>query len=373
MKGGVPANVEDSASFVLEGNYLTVGSAAMYSKNHQKPTALKDGVLNPVANKMIEKLTAFINRHELIILTTHDPADLDGLGAQMIMACVLRERGKNFRIINASPIPKHINCLYPKGLVEQWDNEKHGELPERSGLLMVDTADERTMGHMKEIIGRFREVFVIDHHETEASFPGIADPSAASASEITVELAENMGVAIDPQTAYAAYAGIACDSGFFAFPKTGPRTFRSAITLFELGAQPNEVYHLLRENATVASLLLQKKSISGMTLYCNNRVAVQTLRLADFAETGALPEESEGFVNFPLRAKDIIVSLLLKETQEGKIRCALRSKGKVNVAKIAQELGGGGHLNAAGFKSELDINQTLSLAMEKIARHLDDV
>jgi phosphoesterase RecJ-like protein len=237
---------------------------------------------------------------------------------------------------------------------------------------MVDTADERTMGHMKEIIGRFREVFVIDHHETMPSFPGISDPSAASASEITVELAGNMGVAIDPQTAYAAYAGIACDSGFFAFPKTGPRTFRSAITLFELGVKPNDVFRQQRENATVASLLLQQKSIAGMVLYCNNRVAVQMLRLEDFAEAGALPEESEGFVNFPLRSKDIIVSLLLKETQEGKIRCALRSKGMINVAKIAQELNGGGHLNAAGFKSELDIKQTLSLALEKIERYLDD-
>jgi phosphoesterase RecJ-like protein len=322
---------------------------------------------------MIEELTAFIERHELIILTTHDPADVDGIGAQMVMACVLRERGKKFRIINASAIPKHISSLDPKGLVEQWDNEEHGLLPEQSGLLMVDTADERTMGQMREIIGRFKEVFVIDHHETKASFGGLSDPSAASTSEMTVELAGEMGVPIDPQAAYAAYAGIAYDSGFFAFPKTGPRTFRSAITLFELGVKPNEVYLQLRENARVASLLLQKKSIAGMTLHCDNRVAVQTLRLEDFAEAGALPEESEGFVNFPLRAKDIIVSLLLKETQEGKLRCALRSKGKVNVAKIAQELNGGGHLNAAGFKSELDINQTLSAALEKIARHLDDV
>jgi phosphoesterase RecJ-like protein len=260
----------------------------------------------------------------------------------------------------------------PKGLVEQWDKLKHGELPEQAGLLMVDTADERTMGQMKEIISRFKEVFVIDHHETKADFAGIADPSAASASEITVELAGSMGTAIDPQTAYAAYAGIAYDSGFFSYPKTGPGTFRSAISLYELGVKPNDIYRHLRENASIASLLLQKRAIASMTLYCDGRVAVQTLRIRDFAEAGALPEESEGFVNFPLRAKDIVISLLLKETQEGKIRGALRSKGKLNVAKIAQELNGGGQLNAAGFKSDLDINQTLVRILEKIAHHLDN-
>jgi phosphoesterase RecJ-like protein len=321
---------------------------------------------------MIEKLTAFIQRHDLIVLTTHDPADVDGLGAEMVMACVLRDQGKPFRIINASAIPKHLDYMDPKGLVEQWDNAKHGELPERAGLLMVDTADERTMGQMKETVSWFKEVFVIDHHETRDNFAGIVDPAAASASEMTVELAEKMGAAIDPQAAYTAYAGIAYDSGFFSYPKTGPRTFRSAQALYELGVKPNDIYRHLRENASTASLLLQKKAVASMTLHCGGRVAVQTLRLKDFAEAGALPEESEGFVNFPLRARDVVVSLMLKETQEGKIRGSLRSKGDLNVAKIAQELNGGGHLNAAGFKSDLDINQTLVQVLEKITRHLDD-
>jgi phosphoesterase RecJ-like protein len=321
---------------------------------------------------MIEELKAFIQRHELIVLTTHDPADVDGLGAQMVMACVLRDQGKRFRIINASAIPKHLDYMDPKGLVEQWDKVQHGGLPEQAGLLMVDTADERTMGQMREIVSRFKEVFVIDHHETRDNFAGIADPGAASTCEMTVELAESMGAAIDPQAAYAAYAGIVFDSGFFSFPKTGPRTFRSALSLYELGVKPNDVYRHLRENASTASLLLQKKAIAGMTLYCDNRVAVQTLRFKDFAEAGALPEDTDGFVNFPLRARDIVVSLMLKETQEGKIRGSLRSKGDINVAKIAQELNGGGHLNAAGFKSELDINQTIAHVMEKITRCLDE-
>jgi phosphoesterase RecJ-like protein len=121
----------------------------------------------------------------------------------------------------------------------------------------------------------------------------------------------------------------------------------------------------------MAALQLQKKAVSGMTLHCHNRVAVQILRTDDFNETGALQEETEGFVNFPLRAKDIVVSLLLKESPEGKVRCSLRSKGTVNVAKISQEFKGGGHINAAGFKSELDIDRTLKIALVKIAEHLD--
>jgi bifunctional oligoribonuclease and PAP phosphatase NrnA len=322
---------------------------------------------------MADKLTEFMGRYDFFILSTHDPADADGLGAQMVLACILREQRKKFRIINASAIPKHFRYMDPQGIIEQWDKEQHEELLEQAGLILLDTADERTMGHMKETVYQSREVFVVDHHEPKphAAFSGIVDPSSASTCELTVELAKNLGIVIDPQTAFAAYIGIAYDTGFFAYPKTGPRTFRSAMALFGLGVKPNEVYRQLHENASTGSLLLQKRALASLTLHHENRVAVQVLCLEDFAEAGALQEDTEGFVNFPMKAKEVVVSLLLKESPEGKIRCSLRSKGNINVAKIAQELNGGGHINASGFKSELDINQTLALTLAKIAEHLD--
>lgn len=323
--------------------------------------------------KYVNDILSFFNRHELIVLTTHDPADADGLGAQMVMASILRKHKIKSRIINASAIPAHFDYMDARKIVEQWDPEKHGSVPEYSGLLMLDTADENTTGPMKDIIGQFKEVFVIDHHESkdDAVYKGIIDSTAASTCEMTIDLAKTMGTFIDKDTAFAAYVGIAYDTGFFAYPKTGAGTFRAALMLYELGVQPYDIYHRLRENNSLPSLLLQKKAIASMTLHCNNRVAVQMLRAGDFAETGALPEETEGFVNFPLRAGNIAVSLFLKETPDKNVRCSLRSKGKVNVAKIAQEFNGGGHHNAAGFKSDSDINRTMEAALEKISAYLD--
>ena len=320
------------------------------------------------------QLAKFIGRHDFFILTTHDPADADGLGAQLVTACILREKGKKFRIINASAIPRQFKFMDSQGIVEQWDDVQHGKLPEQAGLILLDTASADTTGQMKEIVYRAREVFVIDHHEPgpRFDFKGISDPSSASTCELTIALAEAFGAALDPSAASAAYIGIAYDTGFFAYPKTGPGTLQSAVTLLGLGVKPNEAYQRLHENASVEALLLQKKALTGMTLHCGNRVAVQTLRLNDFAEAGALPEDTEGFVNFPLKAKEVVVSLLFKESPDGKVRCSLRSKGNINVAKIAQEFNGGGHINAAGIKSKLDLDQTLAVVMEKVAQHLDE-
>jgi phosphoesterase RecJ-like protein len=322
---------------------------------------------------MYEKLTAFVEQNDSFILTTHDPADADGLGAQKVFACILRKKNKHFRIINASQVPGPFRFMDTDGSVEQWDKDKHGELPEQSALLMLDTADLHNTGHMRDAICRAREVFAFDHHEPGAnsSFRGICDSTAASTSEMAVEFAKELDLPLDLQTACAAYAGIAYDTGFFAYPKTGPRTFRAALSLLELGVNPDDAYRQLHESASVGALLLQKAALASLTLHCDNRVAVQILRRGDFIETGALPEDTDGLVNIPIRARDVLVSFMIKETPDGKIRCSLRSKGKNNDTKIAQDLGGGGHVNAAGFKSSTDIDQTMAVAMVMISKHLE--
>jgi phosphoesterase RecJ-like protein len=136
--------------------------------------------------------------------------------------------------------------------------------------------------------------------------------------------------------------------------------------VLELGVNPTEAYKKLRENAAVRSLLLQKRAFASLEIHCNGQVASQALRLEDFAEAGAVNDDADGFVNVPLRAREIVVSVMVKESRKGKVKCSLRSKGEIDVSKIAHDLGGGGHVNAAGFNSDLNIDQTLALALARI-------
>ncbi|MDR0290266.1 MAG: bifunctional oligoribonuclease/PAP phosphatase NrnA [Treponema sp.] len=321
---------------------------------------------------MVDKLINFIAKHDSFILTTHDPPDADGLGAQMVLACILKEWNKQFKIINASPTPEQFKFMDPQGMVECWNNENHWTMAEQSTLFMLDTADEEMLGQMKDVFSMAEEVFVIDHHEPKPHAPmqGIIDSSAASTCEMVVKMAESTGIKLDYQAAFAAYAGIAYDTGFFAYPKTTPGTLYAAMTLMALGAKPNEIFHRLYESSPVRSLVLQKRAIASMEFHCDNRVASQVLRQNDFVEAGALSEDTDGFVNFPLKAQEVVVSVLVKETPN-KLRCSLRSKGNINVAKIAQEFGGGGHVNASAFKSNDDVDKTLAKALAKIAEALD--
>jgi phosphoesterase RecJ-like protein len=322
---------------------------------------------------MFESFFEFLDRHQSFILTTHDSPDADGLGAQMVAAFVLRKLGKDFRIINTAPAPSYLGFLENVSIVECWDEEKPASLAEDFALIIFDAGDEYQLGSMRALLKKAKEVFVIDHHEPKnhKKFSGIINPAAASTSEIAIELAGSRGIELDPQTATAAYAGIVYDSGFFAYPKTNIGTFKAAIKTLEWGADPNHIYRQLMESASFSVILLQKQALSKLEFYSGKKIALLVLRREDFEISGADFEDAENIVNIPLKAKEVEVSLLVKEQNTGEIRCSLRSKGKINVSKVAQEFGGGGHVTAAGFRSSLSMDNVLKKLLADVEARLE--
>jgi len=320
---------------------------------------------------MINAVFEFLNRHSNIIITTHENADADGLGAERVFSQIALSLGKQIRIINSSPISESFRFMDPGNTIEIWDEVKD-DIPEKAGMVILDSSDEYYIGKLREYIPLASEVFAIDHHEPNPFSPlkGYIDPTASSTCELMVELAEAAGVKIAPGNAMAAYAGLVYDSGFFAYPKTTNRTFKAALTLVEDGVKPNEVYRALNENAPVGALLLQKTVLSTLEIHNQGRVAVQILKKEDLEKCHARFEDAENFINLPLKCREIEVSIMIKENKEGQTRCSLRSKGAVNVSKIAQTQGGGGHVTAAGFKSSFSLEETMGIILEKVNKEL---
>ncbi|MDR0441915.1 MAG: bifunctional oligoribonuclease/PAP phosphatase NrnA [Treponema sp.] len=314
---------------------------------------------------MFDNLFSFFDRHQSFVLTTHEPPDADGLGAQLAFAAILRDRGKEYKIINASAIPVIFKFVDHDSVIEILD-EKHHAFMEKSAIIVLDTSDEYHIGAMREVLKKAREVFIFDHHEPKplAKLTGFADPTAASTTELAVELAQAVGLTLDPHTATAVYAGIVYDSGFFGYKKTTVRTFNAALKTIEWGADPHYVYMQLMESATGSALLLQKQALSTLEFHAGRKIAVLALHKEDFTIAGADFEEADGLVNIPLKVKDVEVSILIKEKSTGEVRCSLRSKGKVNVSKIAQGFGGGGHVTASGFRSAMNVEETLKKLLE---------
>ncbi|MDR2021450.1 MAG: bifunctional oligoribonuclease/PAP phosphatase NrnA [Treponema sp.] len=321
----------------------------------------------------MRKTLEFIKRNSSIILTSHEGADADGIGAELLMAHILENMGKEVRIINAEPTVSRYAFMNPKEKIEVWDEAKHGGLLKKSALIIVDTSDEYHIGVLKAILPKVKETLVIDHHEPNpfSNLAGYIDPAASSTCEIIIDIAKKARITLDTACATAAFAGISYDTGSFAYKKTTAKTFKAALALIKAGAVPSQIYSALNENDSLGALLLQKQVLSSLKLHNLGRIAVQILKKEDLEATGGEFDEAEAFINVPLKSREVEVSIFIKENRKGIVRCSLRSKGQVNVSKIAQQFGGGGHATAAGFKSSQGIDETLVRVLEKIKSVLD--
>lgn len=317
---------------------------------------------------------SFIESFDTFMLSTHSGPDADGIGAELLMAALLRSLGKKARIINADKISSRFSFMDPDNFLEVWNSPSHFHFPAQSALILLDTSDELHLGILAdEAIPNAQAVFVIDHHEPNPflRFDGYINSDSSSTCELVLNLANHYQFKLDKDCASAAYAGLVYDTGSFIYPKTSTASFKAALQLVKAGAVPHDIHRLLHENANIGALLLQKQVLSTLELHAEGRIAVQTLSKKDLENCEASYEDAESFVNLPLKSKDVEISIFVKEQRNGMVRCSLRSKGQVNVSLIAQNFSGGGHKTAAGFKSSMGLDKTREEVVQRVLAELE--
>ncbi|WP_319561217.1 bifunctional oligoribonuclease/PAP phosphatase NrnA [Marispirochaeta sp.] len=312
-----------------------------------------------------------IDTYDIFFITCHETPDGDAIGAEIAMYHALTSIGKRVRIINADPVPDKYRYLYTAGTVELIQDLD--EKPESdSVLLILDTNDIHNIGEVAEsLLPHTAEYFIIDHHESgkDISSGRVIEASASSTCEILFKIMSELGIAISKEMAIALYTGIIYDTGCFVYPKTTAFTFSAAEKLVRAGANPNSLYTAIYESNSISSLKLQARVLSSLELHYDHHVAVLTMLRETIAAAGALYEEADTLINIPLQSEKIRVSVFFKENTEGLLRCSLRSKGNINVSRIAQKYGGGGHRTAAGFKSPCPLDQIHTLVLQDLAVH----
>jgi phosphoesterase RecJ-like protein len=296
----------------------------------------------------------FIEKYDKFIITAHETPDGDALGSEYAMLLALRKLGKTARILNADPAPQKFAFIDSGDEFEVLVRKE--QIPKdigEYGLFILDVNDINNIGQVATLIlPRVKEYFIVDHHDSETIqlSKNHIEQNASSTCEILYLLFREMNMELDLPIAQALYMGILYDTGSFIYPKTTAITFEIAHDLVSLGVQPNMTYVNVYESNSISSLVLMSKVLATLELHYDNHVAVQTMTEDLLREAGAIYEESDLLINIPLRSGDVRVSVFFKENLEGIKRCSLRSKGNIDVATIAQSLGGGGHKTAAGFK-----------------------
>jgi phosphoesterase RecJ-like protein len=343
------------------------------------PASLRYSVLamSDEKNEIAQRLA----RAQRILVVTHARPDGDALGSMSALTSAAEAAGKQTAVLVPSDAPARYDFLLTSG--KPAPPERFGELADWADtVVIVDTCAFAQLDGLDDALAAAREkIVVVDHHATTDDIGAVRwiDPSSAAAGVLVGELLKLLDWPVGPAAAEALMTAIATDTGWFRFANTDGRCLRAAADLMDSGVSGDKLYRKLFQADRPERIRLLTRALSSMDIRADGAISVMKLRLTDFAETGARQDETENAVNEPMRIGCVEVSMLLTETPEtddatpgGRvIRVSLRSRGAADVAAVARQFGGGGHVQAAGLRAIGDIDalaERLVAACEKAMR-----
>lgn len=213
----------------------------------------------------------------------------------------------------------------------------------------VDCSDLNRMGKYATLFSSIGLSIKIDHHKTQEDFAtyNYVEP-IGSTCEILYFMFTELGVKFDADIACALYAGLSSDTGCFMHNSTTSQTHYVASKLMEYNFNFDEANYYLFKRKTIGQVGLLKTALSHMRFLVDNTLAITYLTSKDFAEQNCTNLETFGIVDTCVNIDCAKIGVLISEERAGLYTCSFRSKGDVDVSKICETFGGGGHKNASG-------------------------
>lgn len=321
---------------------------------------------------VLESIIDYINKNKSFIIATHYNPDADTIGSSLALLLALKRLDKKVTIICKDKPPK--DCQFLPSINEIIDFAKLTKMDfSNNALIIVDCNHINRVTRDEYEQGLFAKMFkiVIDHHIVSSSYGDIAwvDPDIPSTSMMIYELIKALNVDITKDIAECLYAGLCIDTGNFRHDNTNAQSLMVASELVSKGVEPTKIYRFLFESWSIQKFRLFRETIH--TLQEENGIAILTVTQEMLKRNGCDDEDSGNFVDFPKKSVSINVSVLIKEIDKDRYRVSIRSKGNIDVSKIAMLYSGGGHKNAAGCTIEGNINYIKKDLFHKIKGIID--
>jgi len=328
----------------------------------------------PTTDNDVRAVAETIRANDAFIVVTHENPDGDALGSMLAMSIALGDLGKDtvMYLSGDAPTPGEYRFLDLSSLRRELPDDT-----EERVLLALDCASERRIGPEPAVVERARLVVNVDHHHDNSRFGdlNLIVDDASSTAEIVRDILASLDVRLSPDIAEALYVALVTDTGRFQYSNTTPKALRLAADLVEAGADVHGIFRLVYETVQFAKLKLLARALGRAELYENGRLVVSYLLKDDFAEVGAEEPYSEGIIDY-LRSVEgsEMVALIREPPRDGgpARRISLRSsRDEVDVSAVARAAVGGGHRQAAGFSSELEIPEIVEFLRREFAAVAD--
>jgi len=292
---------------------------------------------------MLSQVVELVEKKDRFAITSHVRPDGDSLGSSLGLYWLLRALDKEVEVTMRDMAPHAYQQLPGADAIRVTPAVDRPY----DAVFVIECSDIDRPG-LIDLEKQF--VVNIDHHSTTALFGAInwIDSTASAVGEMIYNLCKATGVRVTKEIAECVYTALLTDTGSFHYSNTTERTFKIASELVRTGVKPAKTaeaifgsYQWPKIELLSLVLATAKRDETGQIAWME-----QTLEMQE--QTRASEEDADGFVNYPLSVGEVEATALFKECSPGVYRTSLRSKGDVNVAKIAEQFGGGGHRNAAG-------------------------
>mgnify|MGYP002713563272 FL=1 len=295
-----------------------------------------------ISRENLEQLKSLIDQADEIGVVSHVNPDGDNLGSSLGLARALRNYGKDVEVLGHDTIDNYLKFLPD---LEYYKNDYKDSY---DLLLILDASEFDRIGDAQPVAHNSKKTAVIDHHlgGKITSDLNIIHPDAPATCQLVYEIINKLDLPLDEKTASLLFTGIVTDTGRFMYYDTNRETFDVAGKLIDAGADKDFIYQALYQNKPIKTLKFETDLIANTEFIENKVFAIASKDKVD--EFGVQMGDSEHVVNILRDLEGIEVAMLLKEYDNGEYKVSMRSKG-IDIAKVARENGGGGHVNASGF------------------------
>ena len=321
----------------------------------------KDFIIsNKVDMSEYTKALELIEKSRYILIITHVNPDPDSIGSALALSNLFYENKIKHKVFNiSSDLPQNLDFIPRFEKITD-------QLPAFFDLaISVDCGTYKRLGFE---LDSSIPLINFDHHKSNNSFGAvnIVDPQKSSTAELVFEFFKHNGLYITKNSATALYVGIYDDTLAFSLGRCDELTFEKINFLVECGASPSEIANKLLRRDSLAKYRIIPKVLDSLELFKEGEVASIIAKEEWFKQTGAHNRDCEDALDMIMSIAIVRIAIFVRITN-GVARVSLRSKGQIDVSKLAGEFGGGGHFNAAGCTIEtLDVQKAKEIVLKEI-------
>ena len=328
----------------------------------------------------LEQLKQWLDKPATVVIIPHKNPDGDAMGSCLAWQGMLNKLGHSTTVIAPNDYPTFLHWLPGHDSVIIYENNQEVADKLIAAADMVFTLDFNTLKRIDQMGVRVAESsakkIMIDHHQEPDDYADImfSNPAIGSTCEFVFQIMEGLGLVqnINKDIASCLYTGIVTDTGSFRFPSVTAATHRAVATLIDAGANHSQIHEKIKDNARSDRLKLLGIALKNMVFVTEYKAAYITISQDELDACNYQKGDTEGFVNYGLSVAGIEMAVLMTESKkEDMIKISFRSKGDLAVNLFAKTyFEGGGHINAAGGKSNKSLQETEAYFLKSLATFL---